>query len=270
MSSIDDDDFNEGPAPDWFVAVPTPAVKEHKSYAKEGPAPKKPSRGLGQSSRSGLGKTSPKKSYGRQSNSASGERKPAERRRGPRQAYTPVMDENGDEVPLTDKQKDRIRTKAMNSAMWHLDQSMKTRKEIADKLALKAVPTDIIEETLDKLEEVGFLNDANYAEVFVRSRTEGRGLGKRRISMELRRKGVDEDLVAEALDEVDDETEKNIARDLVDKRLRSTQGLERSKRVNRLVGFLARRGYNGSMAYQVVKEALDEEGDLEEETWDTD
>ena len=93
-------------------------------------------------------------------------------------------------------------------------------------------------------------------------RQSGRGLARRALAQELRRKGIDDEVVREALDEVDPDDEVEAARMLVRAKLRSVRSLERDKAVRRLVGMLARKGHSSSVAYRVVREEL---GDQDED-----
>ena len=77
--------------------------------------------------------------------------------------------------------------------------------------------------------------------------------------MELRRKGVDDEVAREALDEIDPDDEVEAARRLVRTKLRSVRSLDRDKAVRRLVGMLARKGHSAGVAFRVVKEELDVE-----------
>ena len=85
--------------------------------------------------------------------------------------------------------------------------------------------------------------------------------------MELRRKGVDDEIAGEALAEVDGEAEELRARQLVDQKLRTVAAgrpEDRTAAARRLVGMLARKGYGAGVAYRVVREALAEHGAEEE------
>jgi regulatory protein len=144
----------------------------------------------------------------------------------------------------------------------------RTRHELAQALHRKGVPDDAAGQVLGRFDEVGLIDDAAFAGQWVRSRHRYRGLGRRAIAMELRRKGVDDEVAGEALAEVDGEAEELRARQLVDKKLRTmTLGgpEERTAAVRRLVGMLARRGYGGGIAYGVVRAALAEHGADDEE-----
>ncbi|MCW2780251.1 MAG: regulatory protein RecX [Marmoricola sp.] len=132
----------------------------------------------------------------------------------------------------------------------------RSRHDLAAKLAQRNVPTDIATRLLDRFEEVGLVDDAAFAKLWVDQRQSGRGLARRVLAQELRRKGIDAEVAQEALDEIDPEDELDSARALVRRKLRSMRGLEEQVAVRRLVGMLARKGHPGSVAYQVVREEL--------------
>ena len=89
----------------------------------------------------------------------------------------------------------------------------RTRSELATKLSSRDVPDDIATRLLDRFEEVGLVDDAAFAREWVEQRQSGRGLAKRALAMELRRKGVDDEVAREALDEIDADDEVEVARD---------------------------------------------------------
>lgn len=139
----------------------------------------------------------------------------------------------------------------------------RTRQELAQALARKGVPDEAAAEVLDRFAEVGLIDDAAFAGQWVRSRHTYRGLGRRAIAVELRRKGVADGVAKEALAEVDPESEDRRARELIDRKLRSMAvdtADRRATAARRLVGMLARKGYGAGTAYRVVREALAEHG----------
>ncbi|MFJ4680192.1 regulatory protein RecX [Kitasatospora sp. NPDC088783] len=136
----------------------------------------------------------------------------------------------------------------------------KSRKQLADALRRKEIPDEVAEQVLSRLEEVGLIDDAAFAEAWVESRHAVRGLSRRALAQELRTKGVVGEAAERALLQVDAEDESEAARALVARKLRSTAGLDRGVRTRRLVGVLARRGYAEGLAFRVVREALDAEG----------
>ena len=137
----------------------------------------------------------------------------------------------------------------------------RTRKQLADALRKREIPEDVVEEVLSRFEEVGLIDDGAFADAWVESRHHGRGLARRALARELRTKGVDSALIDEAVAQLDSEQEEATARDLVARKLRATRGLDRDKRLRRLAGMLARKGYPESMALRVVRQALEDEGE---------
>ncbi len=140
----------------------------------------------------------------------------------------------------------------------------KTRQQLADLLAQRDIPEDAATTVLDRFTEVGLIDDAAFARAWVNSRQAGRGLARRALSAELRAKGVDSEVAAEAVEMVDDEDERVAARRLVERRAGSMRRLDRATATRRLMGMLARKGYNGGLAAAVVREVLDEVGAAEE------
>lgn len=132
----------------------------------------------------------------------------------------------------------------------------RSRKELADKLAKKDVPPAVAQQLLDRFEEVGLIDDAAFARMWIASRGPGKGLATRALAQELRRKGIDDEVAREALDEIDPDDEREVARRLVQRKLRSMRGLAPEVATRRLVGMLARKGHGPGVAYAVVKEEL--------------
>ncbi|MGH3858940.1 regulatory protein RecX [Actinokineospora sp.] len=132
----------------------------------------------------------------------------------------------------------------------------RTRQELEQALHRKEIPDDVAQTILGKFAAIGLIDDEAFAESWVRSRHTYQGLGRRALAMELRRKGVADEVVAEAVDAVDSEAEDERARQLVRKKLGAMSGLEDQVRIRRLVGMLARKGYSEGMAFRVVREEL--------------
>jgi regulatory protein len=149
---------------------------------------------------------------------------------------------------------------ARNLCLRALTGAPKTRQQLADLLAKRGVPEPAAVAVLDRFGEVGLIDDAAFARAWVSSRQAGRGLARRALQSELRAKGVDPEVAAEAVLAVDDENERATASALVERRLRAMSRLDRATAQRRLIGVLARKGYNGGLAAGVVREALDRAG----------
>jgi regulatory protein len=132
----------------------------------------------------------------------------------------------------------------------------RSRRELADALARRNVPGDVAMRLLDRFEEVGLVDDAAFAHSWVAGRVASKGLAPRALAHELRRKGVDDEVAREALDGIGEDEQETAARALVRRRLRSMGRLDDTTRTRRLVGMLARKGYEAGVAHRVVREEL--------------
>lgn len=137
----------------------------------------------------------------------------------------------------------------------------RTRKQLAEALRKREIPDEVADEVLSRFEDVGLIDDAAFAGAWVESRHHGRGLARRALARELRTKGIAPALIDEAVGRLDSDQEEETARELVARKLRSTRGLDRDRRLRRLAGMLARKGYPEGMALRVVRRALEEEGE---------
>jgi regulatory protein len=133
----------------------------------------------------------------------------------------------------------------------------RSRAELSGRLAKKGVPEELGRRLLDRFEEVGLVDDAAFARAWVQSRQTGKGLARRALSQELRRKGIEDEVAREALDGLDPDAEVEAARLLVRRRLRTVARLDRDTAVRRLTGMLARKGHPAGVCFRVVREELD-------------
>jgi regulatory protein len=143
----------------------------------------------------------------------------------------------------------------------------RTRAQLAEALRKRDVPEAVAEGVLERFSEVGLIDDEAFANAWVESRHAGRGLARRALAQELRQRGVDEDTVKEAVEQLDPEQEAETARQLVARKLAAMNGGDPRSRTRKLVGMLARKGYPPGLAFRVVREALEAEGvdDLSED-----
>jgi regulatory protein len=137
----------------------------------------------------------------------------------------------------------------------------RTRAQLAEAMRRRGIPDEAVQHMLSRFEEVGLIDDAVFANAWVESRHHGRGLAARALARELRTRGVESEVIAQAVEQLDAEREEEMARALVERKLHSTHGLDREKRIRRLAGMLARKGYAEGLALRVVRQALEEEGE---------
>jgi len=138
----------------------------------------------------------------------------------------------------------------------------RTRAQLADALRKRGIPDEVAEEVLGRFEDVGLIDDAAFARSWVESRHYSRGLAGRALSAELKQRGVGAEEIRAAIHEqLGPDAEVSAARRLVDKKLAATRGQPPEQRTRRLAGMLARKGYPPGLAFRVIREALEAEGE---------
>ncbi|WP_260853617.1 regulatory protein RecX [Kocuria palustris] len=166
------------------------------------------------------------------------------------------------------EQREQLRETARNIVLRQLTSSAKSRRQLEDKLADKDIPESVAREVLDRFEEVELVDDRAFSRSYVRQRAETRRLARPALRMELQRRGVDRELVEQALEQRTDDDERQDALELVRRRLPSGPSLQaqledreaRQKLIRRLVSALARKGYAPGLAFEVVRTVLAEHG----------
>ncbi|OBA72228.1 recombination regulator RecX [Mycobacterium sp. 1554424.7] len=129
----------------------------------------------------------------------------------------------------------------------------RTRAELSGQLSKRGYPDDVAERVLDRLADVGLVDDADFAEQWVESRRARAGKSRRALAAELRTKGVDNEVITAVLGGIDAGAERDRAEQLVRAKLRRETLRDDDERVSRrLVGMLARRGYAQNLACEVV------------------
>jgi regulatory protein len=145
---------------------------------------------------------------------------------------------------------------ARRIVLRQLAMAPRSRQQLRDKLATRGCPDEVAEAVLDRMTEVGLVDDEAYAAMLVRSQQAGRGLAARALARELRTKGIDDETAQATLAGIDPEEERARARELVVKKLRTMHGLDATVQTRRLAGMLARKGYPSGLAFAVIREAI--------------
>jgi len=117
----------------------------------------------------------------------------------------------------------------------------------------------IVDELIDHFVDLGYLDDAAFAEQLAMSAVERKGEGRRAVAETLRKRGIPRDIAEAALAELpDDDAER--ALDFARSKVRGVDGAEYDAALRRLAGQLARRGYPSSVALTAARTALEEAG----------
>jgi regulatory protein len=139
----------------------------------------------------------------------------------------------------------------------------RTRTQLAQALARRGVPDDVVAQLLDRFEDVGLVDDEEFARMWVSSRSTGRGLSRRALRHELTVRGIDAETVQEAVGALGAEDELECARALVRRKWAASAGQDPQRRVRRLLGVLARKGYGSDVAFRAVRDVTGERLDAD-------
>lgn len=146
---------------------------------------------------------------------------------------------------------------ARRIALDALSRAARTRGQLETLLQRKGIAPETAAPVLDRFEEIGLIDDRDFAETFVESRHRVRGQAGRALSMELRQRGVADDVIAEAVGGLDPEREFETACRIAQSRYERMSAVPPEVKVRRLVGFLARKGYSGAIVTRAVRHVVD-------------
>ncbi len=143
---------------------------------------------------------------------------------------------------------------ARNIVLNQLNFMPRSRKELEVTLIKREIDPQVAKEVLDRFVEIDVIDDAAFAELLVRSRSNTKRVSRSVMKQQLRQKGIDPEIIEQALLAVSDEDELRMATELVEKKARAMTRLEPQVRKRRLFGLLARKGYGTAIALQVISD----------------
>ena len=153
------------------------------------------------------------------------------------------------EEKIATLQAEDAREVAVQKALHFLSYRSRSADEVRKNLLKHEFAEDVIADTLSRLERSGLIGDDQFARAWVENRNTFRPRSKRVLSIELRQKGISEDLIRSALAESGDENA--LALEAGRKYSRRLQGLDWREFRTRLGGHLGRRGFS----YEVISTA---------------
>ena len=149
--------------------------------------------------------------------------------------------------------------RAKQRAFTYLAHKPRTEEEVRRKLRKQDLDRRVINEVIDRLYELDYLDDEQYAADYAHNRFSNKGYGPIRIERELIKRGIDRHLAERAVAEFfEDESEIETAREQAKKkwhRVAGEQDIRKQKR--KLFGYLQRRGFTPDVIYRVVDELVD-------------
>lgn len=163
---------------------------------------------------------------------------------------------------LIDAEAEAAKAPVRSRALGLLDQRARSRKELRDRLVAADFEPDVVDTVVDDLAGAGLVDDEAFAKEWVRQRHARRGKSARALNLELKEKGVEAADRAIALEQITEESEEAVARQVAEKKARTLKRApadrhERDKFLRRIVGTLARRGYSQEFVMRISIEVLD-------------
>jgi regulatory protein len=156
---------------------------------------------------------------------------------------------------------------AFGKAMRFLGYRARSVQEVRENLQKHEIPEVVIEEVLKRLQETNLLNDEQFAQAWVENRNTFRPRSRRALAMELRHKGLDDEVVQDTLNNNVDEN--RLALEAARKYVRKVQQLEWPNFRQKLGGFLGRRGFSYAVVAPVLRQLWSEiHADAEQSTLD--
>lgn len=146
------------------------------------------------------------------------------------------------------------------AALTFLGQRVRSRAEVEQRLQQREFTPEAIEQTMTRLQQEGYLDDATFGQQWVNNRQRFRPRSERALRYELRRKGMDNTLIDEVLQEAEID-EDAAAWAAIAPKVARWQGLERAQFIQKAGGFLARRGFGHEVARRVIDRAWQQRND---------
>lgn len=166
-----------------------------------------------------------------------------------------VLSEQPEDSPtVADEAADPLAV-AREIALRQLTVRARSRAELAKALSRKGVPESTAEQVLDRLTEVGLIDDAAFAREWLAAGGR-RQRSRRALEAELTVKGVDREIVRDAVAELDSDQDYAVAKAYAERKAAGMVRLAPEVRYRRLTGALARRGFPSSVVAQVAREVL--------------
>lgn len=155
---------------------------------------------------------------------------------------------------ITALQADDEKKRAYAAALTFLGQRARSRQEVEQRLKQREFSPTVIEQTLERMQQEGYLDDATFGQQWVANRQRFRPRSERALRYELRRKGMEAPLIDEVLEEAEID-EDDAAWTALQPKLARWQSLERAQFIQKAGGFLARRGFGHEVARRVLERA---------------
>lgn len=167
-----------------------------------------------------------------------------------------------DEIDIQRLRSEDDRERATQRALNFLSYRDRSEKEVVLNLSKAGFSTEVIENVLGRLAELSLIDDRKFAKLWIENRSEFRPRGKRALAYELRQKGIAQVVIDESLGGSVDEDE--LALRAARKYYLKLFSLPRVEFKQKLIGYLARRGFNYAAcdsAFRILWSEIHPDGD---------
>ncbi len=148
---------------------------------------------------------------------------------------------------------------AFDSAVNLLSFKMRTKKEITDKLLDKKIDEEAVKKAIKKLEDYGYLNDEEYAVLFVQSAVSEARYGRKVVEYKLKQKGIGDDIIDKTMLIFNEDEEREIASKHYWTLKEKYKKEEQMKRKSKIYSNMARRGFS----YDIINSLIAEDDGFE-------
>ncbi len=147
-------------------------------------------------------------------------------------------------------------------ALKYIERGDKTFSQVCEYLEKKEYSRQVIEQVMKFLIEYDFINDERYTERYIKERK--RSDGKNKIKYALKKKGINEDMIAEKILNINEEEELEAINKIVNQKIHTLikDGRDEYFIKNKLYSYISSKGFYGDCVLKSIKEAIIENRDL--------
>lgn len=150
---------------------------------------------------------------------------------------------------------DSLEEEIRQALLKNITRGSKSSGQLRTAMLAKEYPSELVDQLIERLTEVGLIDDFRMAKDLVDSQLSRKAVAKSALARTLREKGFAKDAIDAALVGIDSDSELEAAKKVAETRIRQLMKLEPDVRSRRLAGFLSRKGYSSSVVWAAVKHA---------------
>lgn len=138
---------------------------------------------------------------------------------------------------------------ALQRAINFINYRPRSENEVRKNLNKHKTEEAVIEQVIERLQRGSMLNDENFAELWIENRSAFRPRGRRALRMELRQKGISDEIIETTLQDIDED---DLAYRAAQKQARKYRNLDWQDFRKKMNGFLSRRGFNYGIISSII------------------